>query len=105
MPSGYSPVGDFDEKPSPRRQEAKWLEIPDAALPLEGARTYHRPPTQGGRRPLQVVYQLVATFLLMGGRESEVLGLELEDVSLDRGVVPQMDRVRLLTAELTARDP
>jgi integrase len=87
VPSGYSPVGDFDEKPSPRRQEAKWLEIPDAALLLEGARTYHPPPTQGGRRPLQFVYQLVATFLLTGGRESEVLGLELEDVSLDRGVV------------------
>ncbi len=87
VPSGYSPVGDFDEKPSPTRREAKWLEIPDAALLLEGALTYHPPPTQGGRRPLPFVYQLVATFLLTGGRESEVLGLELEDVSLDRGVV------------------
>jgi integrase len=29
----------------------------------------------------------VATFLLTGGRESEVLGLEVVDVSLDRGVV------------------
>jgi integrase len=30
---------------------------------------------------------MIATFLLTGGRESEVLGLEVDDVSLDRGVV------------------
>lgn len=30
VPSGYDPVGDFDEKPSPRCGEAKWLEIHDA---------------------------------------------------------------------------
>jgi hypothetical protein len=40
VPSGYDPVGDFDEKPYPARGEAKWLEIPDAALLLEAARTY-----------------------------------------------------------------
>ena len=37
VPSGYDPVGDFDEKPSPRRAEARWLEIHDASLLLEGA--------------------------------------------------------------------
>src|SRR2546421_448305 len=30
VPSGYDPVGDFDEKPSPARGEAKWLEIREA---------------------------------------------------------------------------
>ena len=33
------------------------------------------------------VYPLIATFLLTGGRESEVLGLELEDVSFDRKTI------------------
>jgi integrase len=30
---------------------------------------------------------LVATFLLTGGRKSEVFGLDVEDVSFDRGLV------------------
>lgn len=87
VPSGYDPVGDFDEKPSPRRGEAKWLEIHDAALLLEAARTYRPAPTKGGWRPVPFGYELIATFLLTGGRESEVLGLEVDDISLDRGVV------------------
>jgi len=87
VPSGYDPVGDFDEKPSPARGEAKWLEIPDAALLLEAARTYRPAPGKGGWRPVPFAYEMIATFLLTGGRESEVLGLEVEDVSLDRGVV------------------
>ncbi len=87
VPSGYDPVGDFDEKPSPRRGEAKWLEIHDAALILEAARTYKPAPDKGGWKPVPFAYELIATFLLTGGRESEVLGLEVDDVSLDRGVV------------------
>ncbi len=87
VPSGYDPVGDFDEKPSPRRGEAKWLELPDAALLLEAARTYRPTPGKGGWRPVPFAYEMIATFLLTGGRESEVLGLEMDDVSLDRGVV------------------
>jgi integrase len=87
VPSGYDPVGDFDEKPSPRRGEAKWLEIHDASLLLEGARTYRPDTEKGGWRPVPFVYELIATFLLTGGRETEVLGLEVDDVSLDRGVI------------------
>jgi len=87
VPSGYDPVGDFDEKPSPARHEAKWLETPDAALLLEAARTYRPASPKGGRRSISFAHELVATFLLTGGRESEVLGLEVDDVSLDRGVV------------------
>ena len=87
VPSGYDPVGDFDEKPSPARGEAKWLEIHDAALLLEAARTYRPAADKGGWRPVPFAYELIATFLLTGGRESEVLGLEVDDVSLDRGVV------------------
>src|SRR5260370_40231286 len=32
-------------------------------------------------------YPLIATFLLTGGRESEVLGLEVRDVSTDRKII------------------
>ena len=87
VPSGYDPVGDFDEKPPPRRGEAKWLEIHDASLLLEAARTYRPNQDQGGWKPVPFAYELIATFLLTGGRESEILGLEVDDVSLDRGVV------------------
>jgi integrase len=87
VPSGYDPVGDFDEKPSPARGEAKWLEIPDAALLVEAARIYRPVPGKGGWRPVPFAHELIATFLLTGGRQSEVLGLEVDDVSLDRGVV------------------
>src|SRR5256886_6540172 len=75
VPSGYDPVGDFDEKPSPRRGEAKWLELPDSAVLLEAART-HRPASgQGGWRPGSFAYQLIATFLPTGGRAAEGLGV------------------------------
>ena len=87
VPSGYDPVGDFDEKPSPRRGEAKWLEIHNASLLLEAARTYRPAVDKGGWKPVPFAYELLATFLLTGGRESEVLGLEVDDLSLDRGVV------------------
>jgi len=86
VPSGYDPVGDLQDKPVARRVEARWLEVPDAALLLEAARRY-RPAPKGGRPPLPFAHELVATFLLTGGRESEVLGVEVADVSLDRGVV------------------
>jgi integrase len=86
VPSGYDPVGDLQEKPIARRVEAKWLEMPDAARLLEAARTY-RPAPNGGRPPLPFACELLATFVLTGGRESEVLGLEVADVSLDRDVV------------------
>ena len=85
VPSGYDPVADPLEKPAARGVEARWLEVPDAALLLDAARTY-RPP-RGQRRPLPFGYEVIATFLLTGGREAEVLGLEVADVSLDRGVV------------------
>jgi len=87
VPSGYDPVGDFDEKPSPRRNEAKWLEIHDASLLLDAAQTYRPDTEKGGWRPVPFAYELIATFLLTGGRETEVLGLEVDDISLDRGVI------------------
>ncbi len=72
---GYNPVGALLEKPNARREEARWLAVHEAALLLEAARTY-RP--QREYQALPFAYPLVATFLLTGGRKSEVLGDRLE---------------------------
>jgi integrase len=86
VPPGFNPVAAMMEKPKPRRAEARWLEVHDAALLLESARTW-----KGGERAGagmgKMMYPLLATFLLTGGREREVLGLEVEDVSFDRKTV------------------
>jgi integrase len=81
---GYNPVAALLEKPRARRQEARWLEVHDAALLLEAARTY-----RAAREDLALhfAYPLIATFLLTGGRTREVLGLEVGDVSFDRKTV------------------
>jgi integrase len=84
VPLGFNPAGALMEKPSARREEARWLEVPDAALLLEAARTYKPHPEAHG---MPYMYPLIATFLLTGGRRAEVLGLEVEDVSFDRKIV------------------
>lgn len=82
-PPGFNPVGDLMDRPSPKRKEAEWLEVHDAALFLEAARTYAPPKDKHGI-PGRQMHAMLATFLLTGGRKSEVLGLEVEDVSFDR---------------------
>src|SRR5690242_2396531 len=81
---GYNPVGAMLDKPRAAKREARWLEVPDAALLLEAARRY-RPERPDLAIPF--AYPLVATLLLTGGRLAEVLGLEVDDVSLDRETV------------------
>lgn len=82
---GYNPVAALIEKPSPSGNgDAEWLEHHEAALLLESARTYEPDSDAGGH---DFIYPLVATFLLTGGRKSEVLGLEVSDVSFDRKTV------------------
>ncbi len=84
VPQGYSPVSDLTEKPKVEDPERIWLEVPEAALLLEAARTY----TPGkDYSAIRFVYPLIATFLLTGGRRSEVLGLEVGDVSFDRKTI------------------
>ncbi|MEE9246711.1 MAG: hypothetical protein V3U63_10985, partial [Gemmatimonadota bacterium] len=82
VPPGYNPVAALMDKPVARRREARWLEVHEAALLLEAARLY-KPQADA----LPFMYPLVAAFLLTGGRRSEVLGLEVDDVSFDRKVV------------------
>lgn len=84
VPPGFNPAAALMEKPSAARHEARWLEVADAALLLEAARLY-RPA-----RPDMAFadgYQLVATFLLTGGRRLEVLGLQVGDLDFTRKTV------------------
>jgi integrase len=70
---------------------------------LESARTYI-PKRDDIALP---IYPLVATFLLTGGRRSEVLGLALDDVSFDRKTVTfrpnQFRRLKTSTSHRTVR--
>lgn len=81
---GYNPAAAMMEKPTARKEEAHWLEVHEGALLLESARLYQ---ARGDERALPYSHPLVATFLLAGGRESEVLGLEVDDISFDRKTV------------------
>jgi integrase len=84
VPPGYNPIAALMEKPTAKRQEASWLEVHDAALLLEAARTRK---LKRADLATSYSYELIATFLLTGGRRSEVLGLEVGDVSFDRKTV------------------
>jgi integrase len=85
--TGYDPVGDLLEKPVGDPEAPRWLEVPEAALYLAAA--HHTPagPAANGQPPVSFGYELVATFLLTGGRQDEVLGLEVSDVDLERKTV------------------
>jgi integrase len=82
VPPAYNPVGALVEKPraAPTR-EATFFEVPDAALILEAARVVEK-RAHGNATP--GLHAIVAAFLLTGGRKSEVLGLDVEDISFDR---------------------
>jgi integrase len=83
VPPGYNPVASLMDKPTAKQREAEWLEVHDAAILLEAARI------QKPHRPIVAIpiYPVIATFLLTGGRKSEVLGLEVGDVNFERRTV------------------
>ncbi|CAN5124732.1 hypothetical protein BH18GEM1_BH18GEM1_21610 [soil metagenome] len=83
VPAGFNPAAGVMEKPQPKRYEARWLEVPEAALLLEAARTWR----VDRRDVTRAIHAILATFLLTGGRKAEVLGLDVEDVSFDRRTV------------------
>lgn len=87
VPPGYNPVAALVDNPTGEQQEADWLEIHEAALLLEAARTYEPSHRYEKSPPIADIYSIVTTFLLTGGRKSEVLGLDVEDVSFDRKTV------------------
>jgi integrase len=110
LAEGYvksNPVASMYSKPTEATVEAEYLEPHEAALLLEAARTY-RPAidpavqSHGGAisaKPNPYVYPLLATFLLTGGRKSEILGLEVDDVSfrLDKIYIRSNEWRRLKT--------
>jgi integrase len=105
VPPNYNPAVALMEKPqdSSGRTEARWLEVHEAALLLESARTYV-PRRAYLALPPGRFHALLATMLLTGGRPSEVLGLEVGDISFERQTVtfrPNSHRRRLKTAMST----
>jgi integrase len=82
VPPGYNPVQALLEKPIGRAAEARWLQAHEAALLLETARRYVAP-----KDGTPFAYALIGFFLLTGCRETEVYGVELDDVSLERETV------------------
>lgn len=81
---GYNPCSALMEKPKGRREEAHWLEVHEAALLLESARTYE---PRRAEIAMPFIHPLLATYLLTGGRETEVLGLEVQDINFERKTV------------------
>jgi integrase len=82
-----NPVGAMMDKPLRSSREARCLEVPDGALLLAIAPTL--PPLPNNPDALSPAFgeALLATFLLTGARFSEVVGLELDDISFDRQTV------------------
>lgn len=81
---GHNPARAMQDKPAMPAPAPDWLEVPEAALLMESARTW-KSARPGIATP--DLYAIVATFLLTGGRKSEVLGLDVEDISFDRRTV------------------
>ena len=82
---GYNPVAMMQEKPTGRwKGEAAFLEVAEAARVLEAARVVEARERANATPGLHAI---IATFLLTGGRRSEVLGLDVGDVNLLRGLI------------------
>jgi integrase len=81
---GLNPVSFMLDKPVDSEVEARWLEVDEAARFLEGAIAVARSKHKNAN-PL--IDQIVASFLLTGGRQSEVLGLTNSDVNFDRRTI------------------
>jgi integrase len=78
VPLGYNPVGGLFRKPSAVKKSQKtdeFFEIDEAARFLDAARR------------LDTYYEVIATYLLTGGRRTEVLGLLVGDIDFDAGFV------------------
>jgi integrase len=85
FPTPYNPVRLIPRKRRPKEasHEARFLEVAESAQLLEAARTIE--PARSDACPF--LFPLLATYLLTGGRKSEVLGLEVDDVSFDRKTI------------------
>lgn len=72
------------DKPTAPTSRTQWLEVDELALLLESARVIVEEARSAGRRPpLACAYELLATFILTGGRENEIRRLEISDLDFD----------------------
>ncbi len=90
VPSSYNPVAMLYRKLSAsngrvQTKQARFLEIDEAACLLEATRTLER---SRRRWLLDDLHEIIATFLLTGGRKAEVLGVLVGDVNL----IPKLSR-------------
>lgn len=102
VPPGFNPCAALMDKPTGKREEARWFEVHEAALLLESARTY---TAQRPSIALSFIYPLIASYLLTGGRETEVLGLDVTDVNFERKTITfrpnQWRRLKTATSHRT----
>ena len=78
VPIGYNPVGGLFRKPSAVKKSQKtdeFFEIDEGAQFLDAARR------------LDAHYELIGTYLLTGGRRTEILGLLIGDIDFETGFV------------------
>ena len=75
---------DLGEKPIVERCEAVYLEIDEAVRLLSAAEALDSNPHS---RAIPYLQPVLSTFLLTGGRASEVFGLLLDDIDFDRGLI------------------
>ena len=79
-----SVLKDLEEKPTIERGEAVYLEIDEGARLLKAAGTLDAKPHS---RAIPYFHPVLATFLLTGGRASEVFGLIVDDIDFDKGTI------------------
>ena len=78
VPLGYNPISGLYGKPSivvKRQRTDEFFEIDEAAGFLDAARR------------LDLHHELIATYLLTGGRRNEVFGLLVSDIDFENGLV------------------
>lgn len=75
-----NPVSRLPEKPRVEREEREWLESGEAARLLKAASLMDENPHP---RAVPYLSPLLATFLLTGGRATEVFGMQVEDVDFE----------------------
>jgi integrase len=80
----FNPVRQLVAKPIGTRHEARWLEVTEAGRLLEAAAECYGARASGADG---VFFPMLATLLLTGARKAEALGLELNDVDLDRLII------------------
>lgn len=102
LPLGANPIAAMVSKPKITRRKTPWLELPEMAEILAFAKRYvpDRPDLA-----IPFSYEIIAGYAYTGLRESELLGLEIGDVDLERRVIHvQENSGRRLETESSERD-